>query len=387
MIKSFVASTVEVDDVDVAVEEILSQLDFDGKLLTNSVGIVSCHYEFVDSGVLKAISDALPFEVAGTISSPLSSGSQIDSLLFSVMVLSSDNVEFISALTPTLNEALDKTIADSYNAAAAKRSDKPGLILAFAPFMMQISGDVYADTLSEASGGVPVFGTLAVDDTLDFANCYMLYKGEFYTDKMSMILCYGDIKPRLYIANMSQDKMLERTAIITKSEGHIIKEINGKHAKDFFEEWGLVKAIESKYAMSALPFFLDYNDGTPKVSKTIIALTPEGYILCASAMPEGCSLQIGQFDKEDLLLTTRQAAEQIAKDAKDASAVLIYSCVGRCMALGSDQFREMELVSDILADSLPYMMMYSGGEICPTQVENGVATNRFHNNAFIACVF
>ena len=387
MIKTFVASTIEIDDTDAAVQEILSQLNLEGKLLTNSVGIISCHYEFVESGAMKAVCDALPFDVAGTISSPLSAGDALDSLLLTIMVITSDDAEFVSVLTPSLNEAPGRTIAESYKEAAAAKDEKPKLVLTYAPFMMQNSGDEYVNVLTEASGGVPCFGTLAVDDTLDFSNCFMLYNGQDYPDRMSMILCYGNISPKFYSASMSHDKMIERSALITKSEGHVIMELNGRPVGVFFEDWGLTKASESQYAMSALPFFLDYKDGTPKVSKNMIRLTDEGYILCASTMPEGCSLQIGQTDKDDIMLTTGEAMQQIIGDMQGASALLIYSCVGRCMVLGSDQYDEMKLVNEKVAGGLPHMMMYSGGEICPTQVENGVATNRFHNNAFIACVF
>jgi hypothetical protein len=48
---------------------------------------------------------------------------------------------------------------------------------------------------------------------------------------------------------------------------------------------------------------------------------------------------------------------------------------------------EVDLINEKVAGRLPYMMTCSGGEICPTQVIDGVATNRFHNNAFIACLF
>jgi len=387
MIKTFVASTAEVDDVDVAVEEIFSQLDIEGKLLKNSVGIISCHYEFIDSGILKAVSDALPFDVAGTISSPICAVSEMDSFLMSVMVITSDDAEFVTVLTPPLNEAPGRVITDSYAEAASKRDDKPGLILTFAPFMIQNSGDEYVEAITKASGGVPCFGTLAVDDTLDFANCYLLHNGQDYPDRMGMILCYGNISPKFYLANMSHDKVLDKSAVITKSEGHIIMELNGRPVDVFLEDLGLIQVSEGRYAMSSLPFFLDYNDGTPKVSKNIITLTPERHVLCASAMPEGCTVQIAQTDKNDVMLTTKQATEQILEDAAGASVLLMYSCIGRCMALGGDQFDEMRLVDEKLADALPYMMMYSGGEICPTLVENGTATNRFHNNAFIACMF
>ena len=49
MIKTFVACTAEIDDEQLAIEQIKSQLDLDG-LLKNSFGIISCHYEFALSG-------------------------------------------------------------------------------------------------------------------------------------------------------------------------------------------------------------------------------------------------------------------------------------------------------------------------------------------------
>jgi hypothetical protein len=68
------------------------------------------------------------------------------------------------------------------------------------------------------------------------------------------------------------------------------------------------------------------------------------------------------------------------------------------MSLGSDQFAETGLVKQETAGKIPFMMAYSGGEICPTRItknqgENGedsgsvTAINRFHNNTFVLCIF
>ena len=387
MIKTFVASTTEVDHTEAAVEEILSQLEIEGGLLKNSVGIISCHYEFVDSGIVEAVCNALPFELAGTISWMLSVPDNTDTFLMTVMVITSDDVEFVSVLTPSLHEAPGQAIAESYAAAASKRQDKPGLILAFAPFMPLNSGDEYVDVITKASGGVPCFGTLAVDDTADFSNCFMLYNGKHYSDRMAMILAYGNISPKFYVASISGGNALEKSAIVTKSVGHVIMEVNGRPVDKFFEDLGLTKAAETQYAMTSLPFLLDYNDGTPKVSKIFIHLTPERYALCAGAVPEGCLLQVVPSDPADVMLTSINTTEQILKDIEGAAGLLVYSCVARSTTLGGDQFGEMLMVNEKTDGKLPYMMMCSGGEICPTQVINGVATNRFHNNAFVACLF
>jgi hypothetical protein len=204
---------------------------------------------------------------------------------------------------------------------------------------------------------------------------------------MGLLLLYGDIKPKFFIATISANKILGKSALVTKSAGHILMEVNDRPVVEYFEDLGLTKASETAYAMTSLPFMLDYGDGTPQVSKVFIGLTPESYAICAGAMPEGSTLYIGVFDKEDVLLTTEEAVREALAAAADASGLLIYSCISRSMSLGADQLLELDLVKEKLADKLPFMMAYSGGEICPTQISEAKAINRFHNNAFIACLF
>lgn len=385
MIRTLTARTAEIDDIELAVMQITSQLNDGGGFLANSIGIAACHYEFVLSGIFKAVCAALPFETIGTITSSQSVADKTDSLLFTLTVMTSDAVEFDAALTPPLITDPGKVVAESYKSAV--RRERPAMILVFAPFILQNSGDEYVNVISEVSGGVPCFGTLAIDDTDDYSNCFMLAGGEHYRDRMAMAFIYGDISPKFYVANISYDRILEKNAVVTKSAGHVLMEVNERPVIEYFEDLGLVQASETQYAMSTLPFLLDYNDGTPRVSKTFVALTPEKYAICAGAMPEGSALYMASADKNDVLLTTREAAGKILKDIEGASGLLIYSCISRSIALGSEQFREMELIRSVVGAALPFMMACSGGEICPTRVSEEKAVNRFHNNAFIACLF
>ena len=385
MIKTFTAYTTEVDDEKLAAEQLTSRLALDGQLMANTVGLIACHYEFVLSGAMKAVCDALPFDVVGMISSSQCVPGETGSLLLTMMVITSDDVRFTTALTPSLMEEPGKMIAECYK--AASKGERPGLILAYAPFIPQNSGDEYINVLSEASGGVSCFGSLAIDDSLDFQNSFMLYNGEQYRDKMAMILMHGDVHPKFYVANISESRILEKRALVTKSAGPVLMEVNERPVIEYFEDLGLVQASETQYALSSLPFLLDYNDGSPKVSKIFVMLTPEKYAICAGAMPEGSTLYMASTDKDDVLLTTSEAVDSIISDSENASGLLVFSCISRSMTLGVDQFKEMELITQKLGEKLPFLMTCSGGEICPTQVSNVKAINRFHNNAFIACLF
>ncbi|MDR1136035.1 MAG: FIST C-terminal domain-containing protein [Clostridiales Family XIII bacterium] len=387
MIRTLIAYTEEIDDVNLAVNEVKSRLGVDESLLKNTVGIIACHYEFVFSGVVKALTEALPFDVVGTITAAGAVPTGSGGLLLTLVVLTSDEAEFVSVLTPSLESEAGKIIEQSYLDAAAARDSKPALVLAFAPFMIQNSGDEYVNVLTKASGGVPVFGTLAVDDTLDFANCFMLHNGEHSRDQMAMLLIYGDIQPKFFIATISDSKILNKEALITSSEGHILKSLNDRAVVEFFNDLGLTQASETQYAMTSLPFMLDYHDGSPQVSKVFIGLTPEKYAICAGAMPEGATLRLGVFDKEDVLFTTGNSLKTALENTENASVMLIYSCISRNMTLGAESMAELALITELAGAKLPFMTAYSGGEICPTQITDGTAVNRFHNNALIGCIF
>jgi hypothetical protein len=397
VIVTLIARTSEIDDAGLALEEIKSQLNLDSALLKNSVGILACHYEFVLSGVAKAICGGLPFDVVGTITPAQAVPDELGVLLFTLMVLTSDDVEFSAVLSESLLDGQsERQIEMAYASAVSKRgadaAQKPALIFSLAPFILENSGDDYVGVLTRASGGVPCFGTLAVDDTYDFANCFMVYNGEHYRDRMGLILVFGDVAPQFFIATISKNKIVSDDALVTKSEGHVLLEVNNRPVIEFFERYGLAKAVEAQYALTSLPLMLDYGDGTPPVSKVFISLSPEKHAICAGQIPMGAKLKIGVFDKDDVLLTTggaiAEAAGSFAAPSKPAkSAILMYSCISRNMTLGAEQTEEMELVSQKLRGVAPFMMAYSGGEICPTYVGGSKAVNRFHNNAFIVCVF
>jgi hypothetical protein len=385
MTKTYVAYTHEVNDADLALSEIKSQLN-DG-LLKNTLGIVACHNKFVESGVVKKIGEELPFDVVGAISTGQSNGVHTDELLFTIMIITSDDMTFRTGVTGSLAKDPIRAITECYKAAADGMFGRPSLILPYAPFIMQNSGDDYVNALSKASYGAPCFGTIAADGSVDFSACYTILNGETHGDQLVMALFYGNVKPKFYVANICDDKIFEKSATITKSENNIIMEIDDKPVIEYFNEMGLSEALKTRYTLASLPFLLDYHDRTPLVSKIFVSLTKENYAVCAGAVPEGSTIYIASNERNDILTTTGSVMDQIMSDAQNANGLLIYSCMSRSMAMGNDTFAEVSLVNFKLQEEIPMLMAYSGGEICPTTTQSEMAINRFHNNAFVACLF
>ena len=387
MIKTLVVSTREIDDAEAAIKEIEEQIEAQGGLKSNSVGIVACHYEFIFAGSIKAICQALPFDVAGAISVVQAVNGDADAVLLTIMILTSDDAKFVAKLTSSLSEGAHDPIEKVYNEALADGAGKPALALVYTPVKLSISGDRYAHIFDQISEGVPFFGTMAIDDTGVLEHAFTIFNGEHYEDCAAMILIFADINPQFFLATISDDKILPTSASVTKSDGQVLMGINGDTVNKYFENLGLSDTENNHFSLASLPFMLDYGDGTPPVSRVFIARTPDGYSICAGEVPEGTTIRIGVFDRDDVVDTTTEAMKEAISVSEGASAALMYSCISRSMSLANDIMAEIDMANKIIGDKLPFMLSDSGGEFCPTCHGDEETVNRFHNNTFIICIF
>ena len=381
MIASLVAHTFEVDDVDLAVSEVIAQLDLDNALRKHSVGIITCHCEFLYSGVIKALSDRLPFDVVGisSLASAAKGKSGLD--ILTVCVLTSDDVIFSTSLTTSIAQDQKTPIAEAY-AAAAKDQGKPSLILAYGPLLEHISGNTFVNEITEVAAGVPLFGTLACDHTPAFREASVIYNGEYYRDRLALVLLHGAVEPKFFCIAISPQNAQNQRGHITSSTGHVIHAVNGIPAMEYLASIGLNK--EDLKISGSFPLVVDYNDGGQPVGRGIYTVADNGDVYCGGDVPVGASLSTAILNDEDVLRSAGQLAETICAQG-GSGPLLLLSCISRSLLLGSDPLGEVEKLNSVIAERLPYHMSYSGGEICPVYTENGATANRFHNFTLIAC--
>jgi len=241
--------------------------------------------------------------------------------------------------------------------------------------------------LTEITDDAPIFGSLAMDFTEEFNQCFTIYNGEYFDDKLFIISAYGNLNPKFYVANIALEKISSQSALVTKSEGHVLMEVNNRHVRDYFESYGLLSASETFSAMSNIPFLIDYNDGTPMVVKSFVNSTPEGYAFFAGSIPEGKEIYVSKINKTDVLETAKQLIDKAMEENPNATTIIAHSCVVRHIALGTEHYGEMEVLMEKTQGKASLLMSCSGGEYCPTQISDGRATNRFHNATLVACVF
>lgn len=385
MIKTLTAYTYEIDDVELAVSEIMDQLDLDNSLLSHSVGIVSCYADFVETGVWKALCDRLPFDVVGATTIANATGGEMGDAMLTLMVLTSDTLEFAVGTSEPIAKEEEEPLAAMYAQAEGKLSQKPALMLSFLPLLNNFGSDFYAEKMTEISGGVPDFGTVTVDHNADYHAATVLYNGEAWRDRFVILLVAGPVQPVFFVGAISNERVFPERGIVTASSGNQLQTIDGMLAVDYLQTIGLPKGEDgSIQGINSFPIIVYYGDGTT-AARAMFATTPEGYAVCGGNVPVGATLGIGYFNPDEIKTTTEETLKQ-ALASEDWAAVLIYSCVGRFFAQGYDPQAEFSRVLQSMEGTgIAYMAAYSGGELCPVCDQMGETQNRNHNNSFIIC--
>ncbi len=383
MITMLNASTFEIDDPDGAVDDILGQIDGTG-LKANSVGILSCNLEFLLNGTVQALCEKLPFDVVGSTTTISDICGEADEDQLSLLVMTSDSASFSAAASAPLGKCAEKDIADLYDKAAQGLPGKAGLGIFFGPFLFEVGADAQVCALDKASGGIPMFGMIALDYIFESRDPRAIYNGADYKDCMALLLISDDVEPRFFVESISPEKVLQQKAIVTSSEGNILKSVNDMPAIQYLETLGLAHegTIES---IPLVPLSVDTGDGARPIFRAIFAVTPDGHVICGGDMPEKAILGVGSIDAEEVQATTTKLATEIMESGK-ANGAILFSCIARNRALGLDPMHEIERLQSVFGDSIPYLFMYAGGEIYPDIVE-GKALNKALNDSIIACVF
>ena len=378
------ARTLELDEPEIAVAEILEQLDLENNALKHSVGILTCSYDYIETGMAASVCEALPFDVIVCTTLTNANNDESGTMLLCLTVLTADDCLFVTSMTPSLKENADMDcIYASVEQAASELGQPVKLAIAFFPLLSTGSLGIL-DKLDDALKGVPIFGTIACDhDTANYSNTHVIRNGGHHRECLSFLLIAGNVNPKYVLASTSEQRLRKQLAVITSSEGCLLKEANNMSAKDYLTSIGITTDVGVE-ALSSVPFVVDYGDGTQPAARAIYGFDENGYATFGGVIPEGGKLSIGTMDVEDILYTAEKSSEKLI-DKDDLNGIILFPCLGRNMILTLDPMQEIDVVRKVIGDRVPWHLAYSAGECCPVYDKDGKTVNRFHNFTFIGC--
>jgi hypothetical protein len=391
MVKMFSFFTEEIDDVELALSDIRSQMASEGnRLLSNTIGILHCYHEFITSGVVRALSDKMAFPIIGITVPYVCLPGKSSSMGLMLNVLTSDDVAFVSAVSSPITQEnvilSTEKLCDDIKGKLDGRG-KPAMIMAFGPFMhvLKINGDDYIDAISACFPNTPVFGSLSFSEEIDFSKCYMLYDGEAYENNAGIIAWVGNVNPSFLTISVPEKNIIGELATVTKSSGNTIHEINGVTVEEYAISMGFIDQPGELNKLYSTPMIAKLKDGSTIV-RVCIGGDGHGGAIMGGSVPEGATIGITMLELSDTIATGKEIAEN-ALEILDGRNIMIYSCMARLEFLGANQ-REMEAktICDVLAGTGRYFLAYSGGEIFPEQLSGGGYANHLQNYSVVICL-
>ena len=379
-------STNSIDDLDIAQEELLTQLK-EKKLLKNSVGIVGCHSDYIEEGVIGALHKALGFDIigCGAFGTATNGSGGLEQL--TLTVLTSDDVTFSTILSDTIAKGtVDAPIEKAYAAGKDALGNNPGLIFMFGPIMSDVVGDQMLGKLNQACGGVPIFGTLANDTSPGYTKSYVFKNGEYDLHKMALLMMSGSINPRFHVTAIANRNIQQNNAIVTGADGYLVTSINNMPVVDYLNSLGIITSELSTISM--VPFLVDFGDGTDPVAYSMYEISEAG-AHCGGAIPKGAKITFAEVDMPSVMetaeTTIRAALDDVEKNG--ANGIIAIPCVSRPLILSPTVEMEIQKSLELIGNKIPFMLIYSGGEICPLYNKQHGIVNRFHNLTYTLIVF
>jgi hypothetical protein len=381
------AYTEEIDEVDDAVAQIMSQLDMSA-LGEHSVGIVSLYRDFIETGVLKALAGALPFEIVGITTMASASQEHHGMYRLGLTVLTGDDVSFaVSCSGAITGENCDAELAAAWQNAREKAGDNfaPSFIIAFFSIVPGISTAEILRRFDAVCGGLPIWGGVSSDTGAGFNKGRVVRGADARDASLGMILVSGNVQPDFIVSAFPERCLDQHWVVITESAESTIKRVNDMTFREYFRGIGLNPDVEATDASA--PVLLDYGDGSAPTMLGIYRFLPDGGAMTGGNVPVGAKLCIGEIDMCGVMESAGNGLEKMRKIMEGKNGALLMPCTTHYLMLAPQSDNEIELVESKLKGKLTHSLSYVAGEVCPVKDKSGAWRNRMHNFSFSACIF
>jgi hypothetical protein len=175
---------------------------------------------------------------------------------------------------------------------------------------------------------------------------------------------------------------------ITRSEGNVLYELDGKPALDLYKAYLGDRAVGLPGTALLFPLSLRREGGSGEpVVRTILGIDEQRRSMTfAGDMPQGGMARLMRANNDRLIESAGKAVTQAthAFDAEEAPLVISVSCVGRRLVLGERTEEEVETVVDGAPCGAGHVGFYSYGEISPS-LAGGVS--ELHNQTMTVTVY
>lgn len=215
--------------------------------------------------------------------------------------------------------------------------------------------------------GVVVTGGLA-GDADRFERTWVIKDAAPRSDAICAVGFYGDA---IHVGHGSMGgwDIFGPERLVTRSEGNVLYELDGKPALQLYKEYLGERASELPASALLFPLALRENNRSENsLVRTVLSVDETNQSMTfAGDIPEGCLAQLMRANYDRLIDGAGEAALMTRNGNGRVVLTLsiAISCVGRRLVLGERTEEELEATLDVLPEQTRQVGFYSYGELSP----------------------
>lgn len=394
--QSFVNVTKQIDDIPLAVEELLAGTDA-GALKRNTVGILLCYSDMDVSELVSALALQASFPILGcTTIATMEHTEGFHDLAATLAILTGDDCPFSLAVSdPITPENVAEQIEKTCRTACRALGEEPKLLYALPPYILNIMLDEYAIGFNRCCPGVPLLGGLPSYNAIGDENL-TIFGANAHPDRLVLLAIGGNLRPVFTMQNVTAVDA-DRKRKVTEAKDNVIYRLGNQTFVEYLEEVGL--PVESLIQGNATitfvsnPLLLENAQDGFSFVRTLHEINLEkGSGTAIGQIPVGATLSICSLQRDEIERSAGEGLRALKEKMAAAegegyqySMVFVVSCIGRHLLMSPNNDAE---VNSLLAEFPPNLSLsgfYSYGELGP---QGGAQTRNFaHNESIILCAF
>jgi len=232
------------------------------------------------------------------------------------------------------------------------------------------NNSLFLKGLQEVWGDIfPIVGAGTCDD-FHFQNTFQIFNDQTLHHSAIGIILGGHMQ--IGIGARHGWKPLGKPRTITKAEGNLIKEIEGKKASNLYYEYFGEEAKNmtmSKLGTLAILYPLGiYIEGNEEfLLRNAVNILDDGSIVCQGDVSAGSQVHLMIGNKASCKQAAYDAALEAQKNllGKLPNIIIVIESMARLKLLGRTAFEEVSAIREVFGPNIPVIGLYSNGEICP----------------------
>lgn len=310
-----------------------------------------------------------------------------------VMAIRSDALSFYTGVGADIKSGA-RSAGQAVAREVKEKAQKPLRAFIMLPDVLTGNGADIVRGVSDVLGPhFPIVGGAAGDDFL-FEKTWQYRDGEVVSGAVAGAGLAGDFTMGIGVRHGWVP--IGMPMKVTKAEGAVLHELDGKPAISIYEDYFGARAEElRKEALARLAITYPLGLKIPEYQEEYLIRDPitvdeKGSITCAAEIPEGSEVRLMIGSKEKAVEAAEDAARHLMKefemDKTKPKFVLMFNCIAREKLFAQKANDEIHAVLQIMGPDVPLLGFYTYGEQAPLggEVRNlEKCDSRFYNETVV----